>query len=120
MLKEQDRWVIQVLHRDGNSIRQIRKVTGHSRNTIRNVLDALPLGASDEAPSGGQPARLKRSGRRSMLDPLKEFLLGRIKDGLSMADLLLESRERGFIGSRQTFQRFLRRSKAQIISKTER
>jgi transposase len=120
MLKEKDRWAIQLLHRAGNSIRQISKVTRHSRNTIGNVLASLSFGAPDEGPSGGQTATQKRSGRRSMLEPLKEVLLGKIREGASRAELLLDLRRGGFTGSRQTFDRFLHASNARTFTMAER
>jgi len=120
MLKEKDRWVIQVLHRAGNSIRQISKVTRHARNTIRHILAALSLAAPAERTSGGQTATQKRSGRWCMLEPFKEFLLGKIREGASRAELRLELRRRGFTGSRQTFDQFLRANKARTLTTVER
>jgi hypothetical protein len=75
---------------------------------------------TDEGASGDQPATLKRPGKRGMLEPFKEFLLGKIKERVSRAELLLELRERGFTGSRQTLQRFLRATKARILTATDR
>jgi transposase len=121
MLKEEDRWEIQVLHRNGNSARHISEITHHSRNTIRSVLAVVASrAASNENASSGQPTALKRAARLSMVEPFKEFLLHRSKEGLSMAELLLEARGRGFSGSRQTFERFLRVSQVKIATNTER
>lgn len=121
MLNEKDRWEIQVLHRLGHSIRKIRQMTQHGRNTIRRILAALSSRAAPtDAPSDGQPPRPKRLGRPSMIEPFTEFLLSRIKEGLSRAELLLDVRRQGFNGSRETLARFLRKNKVNVASKAER
>ena len=95
-LKEEDRWEIQVLHRNGNSARHIREITHHRRSTIRSVLAvSASRAASDENASSGRPTALKRAARLSMVEPFKEFLRHRSKEGLSRAELLLEARGRG-------------------------
>jgi transposase len=112
MLKDKDRWEIHFLHRRGDSIQHIREITHHDRKTIRNVLAALSFGAApDGGSSGGQAVKLRRS-RRSMLEPFKEFLLGKIKQGLCTGKLLLELRGQGFSGSLRSLQRFLHAHKA--------
>jgi transposase len=112
MLKDKDRWEIHVLHRRGDSIQHIREITHHDRKTIRNVLAALSFGAEPDAgSSGGQAAKLRRS-RRILLEPFKEFLLGKIKQGLCTGKLLLELRSEGFSGSLRSLQRFLHARKA--------
>jgi transposase len=120
MLKEKERWEIQVLHREGHSIRGIRKITHRDRKTIRDVLARPPSGtSSEEAPSGGPPVKLRRSGRRSTLQPFQEFLLGKIKNGVCARTLLSELRGLGFGGSLRTLQRYLQARKARIISTTQ-
>lgn len=116
MLKDQDRWEIRALHRNGNSIRHIRDITHRDRKTIRNVLTALSPGAGA---SRGQPAKLRRSGKQSTLEPFKEFLLGALKRRICTGKLLLELRGRGFGGSMHSLRRFLRASKARIITTSE-
>src|SRR2546426_834817 len=116
MLKDQDRWEIRALHRNGNSIRHIRDIAHRDRKTIRNVLTALSPGAGA---SRGQPAKLRRSGKQSTLEPFKEFLLGALKRRICTGKLLLELRGRGFGGSMHSLRRFLRASKARIITTSE-
>lgn len=55
-----------------------------------------------------------------MLEPLKEVLLGKIREGASRAELLLDLRRQGFTGSRQTFDRFLHASNARTFTLAER
>jgi len=55
-----------------------------------------------------------------MIEPFKEFLLPRMKEGLSRAELLLEARRRGFSGSRETLARFLRENKVKVATNAER
>src|SRR5882724_3623726 len=116
MLKAKDRWEIQVLHRVGNSIRRIRQITHHDRRTIRTVL-AMPSSTKmDEPTSDGRTDKLRRSGRRSPLEPFKELLLGRIKQSVCTSKLMLELRSRGFSGSLRSLQRFLHTNNAKIIT----
>lgn len=120
MLKDKDCWEIQVLHRGGNSIRHIRKITHHDRKTIHNVLAAVSSGAvPGGCTSRGQAAKLRQSRRRSLLDPFKEFLLANIKQGVCPGKLLVELRGLGFGGSLRSLQRFLRASKTRIITMPE-
>jgi hypothetical protein len=114
MLKDRDRWEIHFLRRRGDSIQHIREITHHDRKTIRNVLAAAPNGSS----SSDQAAKLRRS-RRTMLEPFKEFLLGRIKQGLCTGKLLLELRRQGFSGSLRSLQRFLHARKARTTVSTQ-
>ena len=108
MLKSQQNLEIHLLHRTGHSIRSIRRITHHDRKTIRNVLTAPVSGAtSDGEAFGGQPAKLNRSGRRSNLEPFREFLLGEIKLGVCTKKVLSELRSRGFSGSLCSLKRFL-------------
>ncbi len=117
MLKDKDRWEIQVLHRGGDSRERIRKITHHDRRTIRKVLAALsPRATPHEGASGGHVANVRRSGRRSTLEPFKEFLLGKIKQAVCSANLLLELRGLGFSGSLRSLQRFLHANKARVIT----
>ncbi len=68
MLEEDRCMEIRILKQQGKSERQISRLTGHSRTTVRKYL------ASDEA-----PAYQCRPGRSSKLDPYKGYMLERIK-----------------------------------------
>ena len=117
MLKERDRWEIRLLDRAGNSIRRIRAITHRDRKTIRSVLardSSLATPVTDD-----HLVKSRRSGRRSTLEPFEDFLLSKIKDGVSTRKLLVELRERGFGGSKRSLQRFLRARKAKIIGPTQ-
>jgi transposase len=65
MLIQERRMEIQILHKQGLSIKEISKRTGHSRNTIRRYLR-------------GDPAVQVRALRGSKLDPYKTFIDGRV------------------------------------------
>jgi transposase len=109
-----------MLHQGGDSIRRIRDVTHHDRKTIRNVLAATSPGASQ---NGGNPCRElaspRRSGRRSTLEPFKEFILRRVEQGVCMGKLLMELRGQGFSASSHSLRRFLRASKLRTITMAE-
>jgi transposase len=119
MLTGKDRWEIACLHRDGNSIRRIRKVTGHDRRTIRNVLAALSSALWPQRDPGRPTDKSRRSGRRSALTGFKDFLLGKMKQPVCVPKLMLELRSRGFSGSTHSLRRFLRASKAKLIRSAE-
>ncbi|MBL9136992.1 MAG: IS21 family transposase [Verrucomicrobiales bacterium] len=92
---------IRCLHKQGHSVRQIARLTGHSRNTVRKLLRAT------RAPS---PVPRARS---SKLDPFKAYLTQRWEEyGLSAVRLLPEIQAQGFSGSAQIVRRFLHDLKA--------
>ena len=79
---------IRFLHRQGHSVREIARLTGHSRNTVRKLLRAT------RAPT---PAPRVRP---SLLDPYKPYLIERWKaHGLSAVRLHPEIQAQGFTGS---------------------
>ena len=53
---------IRFLHRQGHSVREIARLTGHSRNTVRKMLRA-----------DGSPRPTRRE-CKSILDPFKDYL----------------------------------------------
>lgn len=92
---------IRFLHKQGHSVREIARLTGHSRNTVRKLLRA------QRAPT---PAARVRA---SKLDDYKAYLTERWQaHGLSAVRLLSEIRAQGFKGSTQIVRRFLRTLKA--------
>jgi transposase len=121
MLKERDRCEIRVLRRHGDSLRHICQITKHGRNTVRKVLADL---SSAETPNGGvferQDTKVRRSGRPSKMDGFKDLLATWIEQGVPTPKLLLELQGRGYGGSPETLRRYLRNSKARIISMTDR
>lgn len=92
---------IQVLHRQGKSIREIARETGASRNTIRAVL----RGEADEQYGPRAP-------RPTNLDPYKAYLGARVGAAgeirLSAVVLLREIRERGYAGGITQLKEYLR------------
>lgn len=89
------------LQKQGHSVREIARMTGHSRNTARKLLRAK------RAPV---PAPRVRA---SKLDPYKPYLTERWQaHGLSAVRLLPEIIAQGFAGSPQIVRRFLQTLKA--------
>lgn len=120
MLKYQQHLETHLLHRAGHSIRGIRQITLHDRKTIRNILTApVPWATPEKAAFKGQPANPRRYGRRSSLEPFKDFLLGKTNHGVNTARLLSELRSRGFSGSLRSLQRFLHAHKVKTVSTLE-
>jgi len=80
---------IQELYREGVSIREISRLTGFDRKTIRSCLR-----------EGGLPRYGPRVARPSKLEVFQEYLEGRLRAGVWNAVVLLrELRERGYTGS---------------------
>lgn len=92
---------IRFLQKQGHSVREIARLTGHSRNTVRKLLRAT------RAPVPAPRARA------SKLDDYKPYLTERWQaHGLSAVRLLPEIRAQGFTGSTQIVRRFLHELKA--------
>jgi transposase/DNA replication protein DnaC len=86
------------MYSQGLSIREIARRTGHDRKTIRKYLHA------DEIPKYGP-----RPARPSKLDPFKDYLLGRMAEGIFNANrLLAEIRELGYSGGKTILKDFLK------------
>ncbi|MGH7091419.1 MAG: IS21 family transposase [Stellaceae bacterium] len=87
---------IRFLHRQGHSVREIARLTGHSRNTVRKLLriDRAPISAPRVRPS--------------KVDPYKAYLTERWKaHRLSAVRLQPEIQAMGFTGSVKIVRRFL-------------
>lgn len=91
---------IRILSKQGKGIREISRITGHSRNTIRKILR-----------SAAEPVYRKRAVRPGKLDPFKRFLEERLKAAsphrLPSTVLTREIRALGFQGSERLVRRFL-------------
>ena len=96
MLKSEQYKNIIRLENRGQSIRSIRKLTGHSRGTIRKVLDIE------------MPPLFKVPLRSSMLDDYKDFLMSEFNLGtLTSQQLYEEIRKKGYEGSFSTMMGYL-------------
>ncbi|MBK7706810.1 MAG: IS21 family transposase [Acidobacteria bacterium] len=93
-----EEWMeVKDLKRQGHSIKQICRMTGYSRNTVRKVLRE------------GSPKRAAETKRGSKLDAYKDYLKKRYeKTGLSAVRLTGEIRGMGFAGSWDIVRRYLR------------
>ena len=87
---------IKLLSRQGHSIRDIARRTGHARNTVRRML------RSDTPPEFSTPDRA------NALDPFKPYLTRRFDEhGLSAVRLHAEIVPQGYAGSVHAVRRFL-------------
>jgi transposase len=86
---------IHFLKRQGHSMRQIARLTGHSRNTVRAILKAEGLRAP-------QPRQ-----RKTKLDAHLDYLRERAATGLSAVRLLEELQAKGYQGGIHAVRRFL-------------
>lgn len=89
------------LHRNGHSIREIARVTGISRNSVRCVLRERSRKGFATPP------------RSSKLDPFKRYIDARINQfALSAVRILGEIKPMGFSGSLDLVQRYIRTLRA--------
>lgn len=86
---------IHFLKRQGHSVRQIARLTGHARNTVRAILKAEGL----RTPKPRQ--------RATKLDAHRDYLRERAATGLSAVRLLAELQARGYTGGIHAVRRFL-------------
>lgn len=99
---------IKLLHQQGHSIRQIARVTGFSRNTIRQVLRQKI------------PAPFQTPKRASKLDAFKDYVSARYRDaGLTATRIFEEIKAQGFSGSVIIVRRFLQPLKAEVTAATK-
>jgi transposase len=97
MLKWEEQMNIKFLVGQGHSIRQVAKLSGHARNTVRSVI----------RPGNREPKPESR-GRKSKLVDFKEYLRSRyLETGLSGVRLCEEITKMGFSGSVSAVRRFL-------------
>ncbi len=97
MLKWEEQMDIKFLVGQGHSIRQVAKLSGHARNTVRNII----------RPGNNEPPPDNR-GRKSKLADFREYLIRRyLETGLSGVRLCEEITAMGFTGSVSAVRRFL-------------
>ena len=97
MIKVDQFMNIKELKQQGHSIRDVARLTGHSRNTVRKVL------------RGEHTLRMKSTERNSKLDAHKDYVRERYQQhGLSAVRLMEEIKPMGYEGSITTLRRFLR------------
>lgn len=101
MLTQEQYVEIHVLHRQGKKIREIARLLGISKNTVKKHL-RLPLET---------PSYTPRPPKESVLDPFKGYLQGRIKaaepNWIPGTVLFREIQERGYIGGYTTVKTYL-------------
>lgn len=104
-----NQWMnIQLLHKQGHSIRKIAHLTGQSRNTIRKAL------RNSSVPALNKPLR------KSKLDDYQAYLQQRYEScALSAVRLLEEIQPMGYNGSVETLRRYLQTLKPSRILRRE-
>lgn len=102
MLTAEEQMELEILKRQGASIRELAKATGHSRNTVRRYL------------RGGEAATKRKSAprRAEKLDPFKDYIVARMKaaapDRIPATVLFREISERGYRGGETRVKQFVR------------
>jgi transposase len=101
MLTVEGRMELEVLRKHGASIRELARVTGHSRNTVRRYL------------RGGETAERKPTAKRAeKLDDFKDYIVARVRAAspawIPAAVLFREVKERGYLGGETRVKQFVR------------
>ncbi len=102
MLRAEEQMELEILRRHGESVRELARSTGRSRNTVRRYLRE------------GEAACLRKAAppRVEKLDPYKEYIIGRLKaaepDRIPAAVLFREIRSRGYAGGDTRLKEFIR------------
>ena len=102
MLTAEERMELDILAKHGAGIRELAKLTGRSRNTIRRYLRA-----------GEAATRRKRAPKRAeKLDPFKAYIVERVAaaapDRIPAAVLFREIKGRGYEGGETRLKQFVR------------
>jgi transposase len=102
MLKAEGRMELAILRKHGASIRELARVTGYSRNTVRRYL------------RGGEAAAARKPGPRrpEKLDCFKDYLVARLQaaapDRIPAAVLFREIKAHGYQGCETRVKQFVR------------
>lgn len=102
MLTAEERMELEVLKKHGAGIRELARVTGRSRNTVRRYLRE------------GEAAAVRKAGpkRLEKLDPFKDYIVERVKaaapDRIPAAVLFREINARGYGGGETRVKQFVR------------
>jgi transposase len=102
MLKAEGRMELAVLRKHGASIRELARVTGYSRNTVRRYLRE------------GEAAEIRKPApkRAEKLDSFKDYIVARVKaaspDRIPAAVLFREIKARGYQGGETRVKQFVR------------
>jgi transposase len=103
MLKSEEQMELAVLRKHGTSIRELARLTGRSRNTVRRYL----RGGAAAATRKPVPRRAEK------LDPFKPYIVERLEaaapDRIPAAVLFREIKERGYSGGETRLKQFVRR-----------
>jgi len=88
---------VRVLHQEGMSLREVARVTGLSRQTVRRYAQAMAF-----------PEMKRRAGRRTLLDPYEDRLLQRWNEGCRNGQQLYrELTAAGYPGGRTGVTRYV-------------
>ena len=116
MLGVEERYMIRHLYREGMSISEIARRTGHDRKTIRKIVQSSEL----------KPPKKARPPRKRKIDPHIPYLLKRIEKGVYNARKLYhEIKKRGYAGKETQVRVFVqphrqpRESQATVRFETE-
>lgn len=91
---------IQELHQNGISIREIARITGKERKTVKKYLD-------------GNPDKLCRSNKHGSLDGYKDSIIKSVQCGMTQSAIIRQLKEKGYMGSASNIRQYISSMAAQ-------
>lgn len=85
---------IQELHQDGVSIREISRITGKNRNTVKKYLE-------------GDPHNLCRSNKHGALETVKDMVIKAVQEGLTQAAIVKRLVGMGYAGTESNARQYI-------------
>lgn len=104
MLNQELRMDIKQLHREGHTIKELARMTGHARNTIRKIL------------RDGYVEKPRQS-KKTILDEYLSYIENKFKEGRPVPRILQDLRKMGYEGSESQVYRFLKPFRNEIKRK---
>ncbi|MEW8979783.1 MAG: hypothetical protein AB2385_15445 [Symbiobacterium sp.] len=113
MVGAREMFYLRELYAKGYSIRAIARITGHDRKTVSKYIKAQLY-----------PRYKRRPQKPSKLEPYKEYILSRLREGMFNCNVLLEEiRAQGYAGGKTILKDFVARyrplQRAQAVQRFE-
>lgn len=85
---------IQEFHQEGISIREIARITGKNRNTIKKYME-------------GDPLNLCRSNKHGVLETFKDIIVKAVQEGLTQAAIVKRLEGLGYTGTASNARQYI-------------
>lgn len=85
---------IQEFHQEGISIREIARITGKNRNTVKKYME-------------GNPLNLCRGNKHGVLEPFKDIIVKAVQEGLTQAAIVKRLEGLGYTGTASNARQYI-------------